>query len=51
MSVLIITFQTNLTYHRLSEILNNDNYDEIYAHADRYNALNLLAYCNWFRNQ
>lgn len=34
---------------RLSEILTYENYDEITAFADRYNAENLMAYCLWFR--
>ena len=29
---------------RMSEILNHDNYDEIYAYADTYNAEDLMAY-------
>lgn len=35
---------------RFSELLNDDNYDVIYAYADRYNAEHLLAYCNWYKN-
>ena len=36
---------------RLSEILTSENFDEIFAYADRYNAENLLAYWNWFKHK
>ena len=39
-----------ILWFRLSKILTIENYDEIFANADRYNAENLITYCLWFKN-